>query len=86
MYKYLPAPSDVFTKSVDKQGQNVIGQWQIQGEMGPPPPPFSPNKAQVSIAFYLKFEDGPSIYCNNLLFQVVYIYVMLDITDVAFID
>ncbi len=29
--------------------------------------------------FYLKKEDGMSIYCNNVCFEVV--CVMLDITD-----
>ncbi len=33
-----------------------------------------------SVLLYIKLEDGPNIYSNNLLFQ--FVSVMLDITDV----
>lgn len=43
------------------------------------PPPPSPQIKYRSV-FYLTNEDGPSMYSNNLQFQVV--YVMLDIPGV----
>ncbi len=47
--------------------KHITFQWKIQGgDQWGADPRFIPNKGQIQ-----KNEDDSSIYCNNLLFQVV---------------